>query len=191
MDRLLLVEDDPTLIRMLTSFLSAENFQVSSVTGQSAAVTAMEENKPDLALVDISLAEGNGFGVCAYAKELGIGDSIFFHGMQKNPYRFMKNADLFLLTSRHEAAPMVFDEARCLGLPILTTDTCSAHEMVTATGAGWVCENSAQGVCDALEEILADPNTLSDMRSSMTEKVLNNAEAVQQFRSMLKGVQHT
>lgn len=72
MDRLLLVEDDPTLIRMLTSFLSAENFQVSSVTGQSAAVTAMEENKPDLALVDISLAEGNGFGVCAYAKELGI-----------------------------------------------------------------------------------------------------------------------
>ena len=72
MDRLLLVEDDPTLIRMLTSFLSAENFQVSSVTGQSAAATAMEENKPDLALVDISLAEGNGFGVCAYAKELGI-----------------------------------------------------------------------------------------------------------------------
>lgn len=72
MDRLLLVEDDPTLIRMLTSFLSAENFQVASVTGQSAAVAAMEESKPDLALVDISLAEGNGFGVCAYAKELVI-----------------------------------------------------------------------------------------------------------------------
>lgn len=72
MDKLLLVEDDSTLIRMLTSFLSDENFQITSVTGQQAAAAAMEADKPDLALVDISLAEGNGFAVCANAKELGI-----------------------------------------------------------------------------------------------------------------------
>lgn len=72
MDRLLLVEDDSTLIRMLTSFLNSENFEVTSVTGQRAAVAAMEENAPDLALVDISLADGNGFAVCARAKELGV-----------------------------------------------------------------------------------------------------------------------
>lgn len=72
MDRLLLVEDDSTLIRILTSFLNSENFEVISVTGQRAAVEAMEENAPDLALVDISLADGNGFAVCARAKELGV-----------------------------------------------------------------------------------------------------------------------
>ena len=72
MDKLLLVEDDPALIRMLTSFLSDENFQVTSVTGQQAAIAAMEADKPDLALVDFSLAEGNGFAVCANAKELGV-----------------------------------------------------------------------------------------------------------------------
>lgn len=72
MDKLLLVEDDPTLIRMLTSFLTAENFAVTSVTGQEQAATAMESCALDLALVDISLSEGNGFGVCAHAKELGI-----------------------------------------------------------------------------------------------------------------------
>lgn len=72
MDKLLLVEDDPTLIRMLTSFLTAENFAVTSVTGQEQAAMAMESCALDLALVDISLSEGNGFGVCAHAKELGI-----------------------------------------------------------------------------------------------------------------------
>ena len=72
MDRLLLVEDDPTLIRMLTGFLAWENFQITSVTGQRAAVAAMQTKAPDLALVDISLAEGNGFAVCACAKELGV-----------------------------------------------------------------------------------------------------------------------
>lgn len=72
MERLLLVEDDPTLIRMITSFLALEGFAVTSVTGQKAAEQAMENHRPDLALVDISLAEGNGFGVCTCAKELGI-----------------------------------------------------------------------------------------------------------------------
>lgn len=72
MDKLLLVEDDPTLIRMLTSFLKSENFYVTAVTGQQAAADAMEEAAPDLALVDISLAEGNGFAVCRQAKELDI-----------------------------------------------------------------------------------------------------------------------
>ena len=72
MEKLLLVEDDPTLIRMLTSFLATENFQIISVTGQKAAAAAMEADRLDLALVDISLAEGNGFAVCANAKELGV-----------------------------------------------------------------------------------------------------------------------
>lgn len=72
MDRLLLVEDDSTLIRMLTEFLATENFHVTSVTGQKVACEKLETLKPDLALVDISLADGNGFAVCAQAKELGV-----------------------------------------------------------------------------------------------------------------------
>ena len=72
MDRLLLVEDDPTLIRMLTEFLTTESFHVTSVTGQRAACEKLETQNPDLALVDISLADGNGFAVCAQAKELGV-----------------------------------------------------------------------------------------------------------------------
>ena len=72
MDRLLLVEDDPTLVRMLTEFLTAENFRVTSVTGQREACEKLETQNPDLTLVDISLADGNGFAVCAQAKELGV-----------------------------------------------------------------------------------------------------------------------
>lgn len=72
MDHLLLVEDDPTLIRMLTGFLTGEGFKIQSVTGQKAAAAAVEAGSVDLALVDISLAEGNGFGVCAHCKENGV-----------------------------------------------------------------------------------------------------------------------
>ena len=56
MDKLLLVEDDATLIRMVRDFLTSVGFQVCAVTGQTAAQAAMDREKPDLALVDISLA---------------------------------------------------------------------------------------------------------------------------------------
>ena len=124
-----------------------------------------------------------------YAEELGIGEQVVFHGLQKNPYRFMKHADLFLLTSRHEAAPMVFDEARCLGLPVLTTDTCSAREMVANTDAGWVCDNSLQGVCSELKRILSNPEVLCAMRDQLLMQSSDNKKAVQQFYAMLKGEQ--
>ena len=72
MDRLLLTEDDPTIVRMLGTFLKEEGFYVLSVPGQRDAVEAMDRENFDLALVDISLADGNGFAVCAAAKERGI-----------------------------------------------------------------------------------------------------------------------
>lgn len=72
MERLLLVEDDSALIRTIRPFLAGEGFWVASAIGQSAATKAMEEQPFDLALVDISLADGNGFSVCAEAKERGI-----------------------------------------------------------------------------------------------------------------------
>ncbi len=72
MEKLLIVEDDPTLIRALSAFLMDEGFSVKSVTGQNEASNAMAQEPFDLALVDISLAQGNGFGVCSEAKAKGI-----------------------------------------------------------------------------------------------------------------------
>lgn len=72
MTRILLVEDDAAIIRTLSDFLSEEGFSIRAADGQSAAVQAMEDQVPDLTLVDITLREGNGFAVCAYAKEHGI-----------------------------------------------------------------------------------------------------------------------
>lgn len=72
MEKILLVEDDSVLIRTLGSFLAGEGFPVSSAVGQVSAAKLMAEQSFDLALVDISLADGNGFSVCAEAKEHGI-----------------------------------------------------------------------------------------------------------------------
>lgn len=76
------------------------------------------------------------------AAENHMEEQVVFLGEQKNPYRYMLNADYLLVPSLHEAAPMVFDEANILGLPIISTNTTSAKEMVGNDGI--VCNDFAE-----------------------------------------------
>ena len=72
MEKLLLVEDDSALVQRLTEYLSTEGFHCVSAGGQPQAVAAIDAERPDLVLVDITLAEGNGFAVCAYTRGKGV-----------------------------------------------------------------------------------------------------------------------
>lgn len=68
-EKILLVEDDKDIVDYLGSFLKNENFIVEAVTGQAEAIRSMEEKEYDLLLIDISLSDGNGYAVCAAAKQ--------------------------------------------------------------------------------------------------------------------------
>lgn len=69
MSKLLLVEDDETIVENLCVFLQQEGFFVESVFGQKQAIELLEEKNYDLVLLDISLADGNGFAICSYIKQ--------------------------------------------------------------------------------------------------------------------------
>jgi len=66
--KLLLVEDDRSIVTNLTEFLRTEGFSVKSASGQQEALSLAESESFDLALLDISLADGNGFAVCSALK---------------------------------------------------------------------------------------------------------------------------
>lgn len=72
MQRILLVEDDIGIVCFLEEFLSGENFDVISVSGQRAAEAQLAQTAFDLLLVDLSLSDGSGYGVCAAAKKLNL-----------------------------------------------------------------------------------------------------------------------
>lgn len=68
MIRLLLVEDDKSIVTNLTEFLQSEGYDVKSASGQAGALSLLQSQTFDLVLLDISLADGNGFAVCSAIK---------------------------------------------------------------------------------------------------------------------------
>ena len=117
--------------------------------------------------------------VCA----LTLDDAVVFHGSQSNPYRFMRNADLLLMTSWHEAAPMVIDEARVLSLPVLSVKTTSSDEMISE--CGWVCENEQAALNTALTALLKAPERIQAVRARLSQANFGNERAEAAFAALI------
>ena len=58
----------------------------------------------------------------ALAEELGVAADVDLPGFRTNPYRFMANARLFVLSSRWEGMPVVLIEALACRTPVVATD---------------------------------------------------------------------
>lgn len=69
MKQIFLVEDDMTIAKNLILLLRSEGFTVTHAPTRDDALAALSGKKYDLALIDISLPDGNGFTVCTEVKE--------------------------------------------------------------------------------------------------------------------------
>lgn len=69
MHKILVVEDDTLIVRNLSELLRQEGFAVTTASGQKEALQAAENVGFDLALLDISLLDGNGVSLCKSLRE--------------------------------------------------------------------------------------------------------------------------
>lgn len=56
------------------------------------------------------------------AEDLGISTAVYFAGMRKDPYRYLKKGEIYLLTSRNEGFPNALVEGMSLGLAAVSVD---------------------------------------------------------------------
>lgn len=69
--RILLVEDDYALAMGTEYALQAEGYTVMKAVNVAAARKALEEENPDLVLLDVMLPDGNGYELCKEIRERG------------------------------------------------------------------------------------------------------------------------
>ncbi|WP_416147721.1 glycosyltransferase [Salipaludibacillus sp. HK11] len=100
------------------------------------------------------------------AEENGMSDRIHFIGFQQNPYKYIHQADLFALSSKHEGFSHVIAESLATGTMVVSTDCKSGPSEVLDKGKyGYLCE---VGNADEMSQQMIEALTLSEQRKQMT-----------------------
>lgn len=71
-DRILLIEDDPSIVRGLELNLSLDGYEVRAALDGPSGVRSATEWKPDLVLLDVMLPAMNGYEVCRELRRRGL-----------------------------------------------------------------------------------------------------------------------
>jgi two-component system response regulator MprA len=71
-ERVLVVDDDPPLRRMLERTLAAEGFEVTVAPDGGAALVAVERTPPDLIVLDVAMPALDGLAVCRRLRGKGL-----------------------------------------------------------------------------------------------------------------------
>jgi DNA-binding response OmpR family regulator len=61
--RVLIVDDDPAMQRMIVSYLTEHNMRASAVGGRQGLIHAMAGREPDLVIIDLHLGEDDGLEI--------------------------------------------------------------------------------------------------------------------------------
>ncbi len=68
MKKILVVDDDPSIIKLLETVLKANGFEVVVANDGIDAMVQAKNAKPDLILLDVMMPELNGYEVCSHLK---------------------------------------------------------------------------------------------------------------------------
>ena len=119
-------------------------------------------------------------------RECGLEKQIVLIGHQSNPYAYMRNADLVVNVSSHEAAPMVFLESKALGTPVFATRTASAAELLDDKVDSFICENSQEGIREQFAWLMENRQRVKEAKIQLENYHAGNEESMQKIRALLE-----
>ena len=118
----------------------------------------------------------------------GLQNNIKILGYCNNPYKYMKQADIYVCSSLTEGYSTTAVEALILGLPILTTDVSGMNEIIADSNAGVIVENSEKGLKEGLYLLASNTKKIEQMKVMAQKRGLDfdSKKQLQEFMDMLE-----
>ncbi len=96
--------------------------------------------------------------------ESNLKDKIKLLGFKENPQKYIAKSDVFLCSSYAEGYSTAVSEAVILGVPVVTTECSGMREIFGGEECGIICENSENGLFEAMKRVLDEPEILEKFK---------------------------
>jgi glycosyltransferase involved in cell wall biosynthesis len=98
-------------------------------------------------------------------------NKVFFLGFQKNPYKYVRQADMYICSSFDEGFSNAVAEAVILGVPVITTNCAGMREIVgNNEEGGFIVENSNDGLYSGLKQVLEHPEIINEYKKNIVKR---------------------
>lgn len=157
--RILLVDDDPGLLRLLSIRLRAEEYEVEAVESAAAALAALPRFRPDLVITDLRMEKMDGIGLLKELQRQRPGLCVLLmtaHGTIPDAVEATQSGAFGFLTKPIDKAQLLDHVARAMkvsGLPRQDDDSWSS-EIITRSAAMEECLQQARMVADSDARVL-------------------------------------
>ena len=114
--------------------------------------------------------------------------SFSFLGYNTNPYKYVKNADLFVCASYAEGFSTAATEALIVGTPVCTVEVAGMKEMLGENNEyGIVTENCEESLYEGIKSLLDNPDLLKHYKEKAIErgKFFSTEKTVKAVEDML------
>lgn len=118
---------------------------------------------------------------------LGLENYIELLGFIGNPYPYINNADLFLLSSRDEAFPLAIGECIILQTPILSTDCSGVAEWFGKYQCGKIVANDTDSLYHGFKDILDNPSIIDEYKKKIVlrSEEISFQQAMDEFEHII------
>ena len=117
--------------------------------------------------------------------DLKLNDNIMLMGQVLNPYKYIKNNDLFVLSSVYEPFGLVIVEALSLQVPVLATANSATSKLIADNKTGLIVENSIDGLYEGLKKIINNKEIVIEYKNNLKDYSYDNSELVKQIEKIL------
>jgi len=118
-------------------------------------------------------------------QEYNLQNHFILLGVKNNPYPYIKNADLYVQTSRFEGFGLAIAEARILNIPVVTTKFDAVYNQMVDGKNGLVVDMNGKAVYEGILKIIENNELREQIIKYLKSEKKGNVEEIEKFYQLL------
>lgn len=107
-------------------------------------------------------------------------------GEKKNPYHYMKEADIYVQPSRFEGKSIAIEEAKILCKPIVVTAYPTVRQQIEDEVTGLIVDQTAVGISQGIIRIIEDDLLKQKLSLNLTMQDLGNRDEIKKLYRLME-----
>lgn len=109
-------------------------------------------------------------------------------GIKENPYPFIKEADIYVQSSRFEGKSIAIDEAKILHKPIVVTNFSTAKDQIKHKENGLIVDMNPQSIYEGIKQLIDNKELRNKLIEQLSKENMGTESEIQKLYELIKAV---